>query len=169
MGGWSTPRPGRFTLGKARHLLYRRLGGPQGRSGQVGKISPHGDSIPGPSSLKRVSIPTELSRSNLTGSIIKWTSFSAISISFPRVYPLIFSLKSHSFYRKVGSESVETLFYDSNLWPVIQYRRDLMWFYIPGNVFSGRTSGYHGAGTKADLDNHSQQKNRNNSKYQGWQ
>ena len=39
-GGWSTPRPGRFTLGKTRYPLYRRLGGPQGRSRQVRKISP---------------------------------------------------------------------------------------------------------------------------------
>jgi hypothetical protein len=40
-GGWSTPRPGRFTPGKeTRYPLYRRLGGPQGRSGRVRKISP---------------------------------------------------------------------------------------------------------------------------------
>ena len=40
-GGWSTPRPDRFTPGKeTRYPLYRRLGGPQGRSGQVRKISP---------------------------------------------------------------------------------------------------------------------------------
>jgi hypothetical protein len=40
-GGWSTPRPGRLTLGKeTRYPLYRRLGGPQGRSGYVRKISP---------------------------------------------------------------------------------------------------------------------------------
>jgi hypothetical protein len=32
-----------------RYPSYRRLGGPQGRSGQVRKISPHRDSIPGPS------------------------------------------------------------------------------------------------------------------------
>ena len=39
-GGWSTPRPGRFTPGKdTRFPLYRRLGGPQGRSGRVRKIS----------------------------------------------------------------------------------------------------------------------------------
>ena len=32
-GGWSTPRPGRFTPGiETRYPLYRRLGGPQGRS-----------------------------------------------------------------------------------------------------------------------------------------
>ena len=39
-GGWSTPRPGRFNPGKTRYPLYRRLGGPQGRSGRVRKTSP---------------------------------------------------------------------------------------------------------------------------------
>jgi hypothetical protein len=42
-GGWSTPRPGRFTLppppGKTLYPLYRRLGGPQGRYGRESKIS----------------------------------------------------------------------------------------------------------------------------------
>ena len=40
--GWGvsvTPRP-LFTPGKTRYPLYRRLGGPQGRTGQVRKISP---------------------------------------------------------------------------------------------------------------------------------
>ena len=40
--GWGvsvTPRP-LFTPGKTRYPLYRRLGGPQGRSGQARKISP---------------------------------------------------------------------------------------------------------------------------------
>ena len=33
-GGWSAPRPGRFTPGKETwYSLYRRLGGPQSRSG----------------------------------------------------------------------------------------------------------------------------------------
>ena len=39
MGGWSTPRPSRFTSGKTRYPLYRRLAAFQGRSGQVRKIS----------------------------------------------------------------------------------------------------------------------------------
>ena len=40
-GGWLTPYPGHFTPGKeTRYPLYRRLGGPHGRSGRVGKISP---------------------------------------------------------------------------------------------------------------------------------
>jgi hypothetical protein len=39
--GWSTPRPGRFIPGKeTRYPLYRKLGGPKGRSGRVRKISP---------------------------------------------------------------------------------------------------------------------------------
>ena len=48
VGGRSTPRPGRFTPWKyTRYPLYRRLGGPQGRSGRVQKIStPIRDSIP---------------------------------------------------------------------------------------------------------------------------
>jgi hypothetical protein len=40
-GEWSASRPGRsLPPGKTRYPLYRRLGGPQGRSGQVRKISP---------------------------------------------------------------------------------------------------------------------------------
>ena len=40
-GGWSTPRPALFTPEKeTRYPFYRRLGGPQGRSGRVRKISP---------------------------------------------------------------------------------------------------------------------------------
>jgi hypothetical protein len=40
-GGRSTPRPGRLTPGKEnRYPLYRRLGGPKGRTGRVRKISP---------------------------------------------------------------------------------------------------------------------------------
>jgi hypothetical protein len=38
---WSAARPGRtLPSGRTRYPLYRRLGGPQGRSGQVRKISP---------------------------------------------------------------------------------------------------------------------------------
>ena len=42
-GGWSTPRPDRFTPGEGtRYPLYRRLGGPQARSVRVRKISTPG-------------------------------------------------------------------------------------------------------------------------------
>ena len=46
-----------FPPGNTRYQLYRRLGG------RVQKPRPHRDSIPVPSSPKRVAIPTELSRS----------------------------------------------------------------------------------------------------------
>jgi hypothetical protein len=40
-GEWSAVRPGRtLPPGKTQYALYRRPGGPQGRSGQVWKISP---------------------------------------------------------------------------------------------------------------------------------
>jgi hypothetical protein len=47
--------------GKTRYPLYRRLGGPQGRSGRVREISPP----PGfdPRTVQPVAIQTELSRS----------------------------------------------------------------------------------------------------------
>ena len=65
-GEGSASRPG-STLppGKTRYPLYRRLGGPQGRSGQVRKISPHRDLIPGPSSPQAVAIPTTLPGSRI--------------------------------------------------------------------------------------------------------
>ena len=60
-GEGSASSPGStLPLAKTRYPLYTRLGGPQGRSGQVRKISPHRDSIPGPSSPQAVAIPTEL-------------------------------------------------------------------------------------------------------------
>jgi hypothetical protein len=46
----SASRPGCSLLGKTRYPLYRRLGGPQGLSRQVRKISPPRGSIPGLSS-----------------------------------------------------------------------------------------------------------------------
>jgi len=46
-GEGSASRPGRsLRPGKTRYPLYRRLGGPQGRSGQLRKISPPPGSDP---------------------------------------------------------------------------------------------------------------------------
>ena len=39
-GGWSTPRPGRFTPAKTRYPLYSRVGRPLGRYGRMRKTSP---------------------------------------------------------------------------------------------------------------------------------
>jgi hypothetical protein len=50
-GEGSESRPGRSLLpGKNQYPLYKRLGGPQGQSEHVRKISPHRYSIPRPSS-----------------------------------------------------------------------------------------------------------------------
>ena len=46
-GEWSAARPGRtLPPGKTRYPLYRRLGGPQDRSGRAEKSLPHRYSIP---------------------------------------------------------------------------------------------------------------------------
>ena len=60
-GEGSESRPGRSLLpGKTRYPLYRRMGGPQGRSGQVQKISPPPEFDP--RTVQPVAIPTALSR-----------------------------------------------------------------------------------------------------------
>jgi len=42
-GEWSAARPGRNLLqGKTRYPIYRRLGGPQGRSGRTKNLVPTG-------------------------------------------------------------------------------------------------------------------------------
>jgi hypothetical protein len=62
--GWvSTPRPGRFTLGKdpVPNCIRGWMGSRAGLDG-CEKSRPHRDSIPGPSSAWRVAMPTEPSR-----------------------------------------------------------------------------------------------------------
>jgi hypothetical protein len=69
-GEGSASRPGRsLPPGETRYPLYRRLGGPQGRSGQVRKISPPPEFDPRPSSPSPVAIPTELPGPLARGSV----------------------------------------------------------------------------------------------------
>jgi len=61
-GEWSATRPGRtLPPGKKRYPFYRKLGGPQGRSGRAEKSRPYLDSIPDrparSQSLYRLSYP----------------------------------------------------------------------------------------------------------------
>ena len=59
-GEWSAARPGRtLPPGKSRYPFYRRLGGPQGRSGRAENLVPTGFD-PGPPARSSVAIPTEL-------------------------------------------------------------------------------------------------------------
>ena len=47
VGEWSAARPGHTLLpGKTRYPLYKRLGGPQGRSGRAENLVPYRDSSP---------------------------------------------------------------------------------------------------------------------------
>ena len=60
-GEWSAARPGRtLPPGKTRYPFYRRLGGPQGRSGRAENLVPTGDSIPNRPARSSFTIPTEL-------------------------------------------------------------------------------------------------------------
>jgi len=74
--GWSTPRPGRsLPPGKIRYPLCRRLSAPQGRSGQVRKISPPPTGIRFPShpvlseSLYRLSY-SDVRRNSANGTLL---------------------------------------------------------------------------------------------------
>jgi len=58
-GEWSAARPGRtLPPGKTQYPFYRRLVGPQGRSGRVGNLIPSG--IRSRTVQPVVAIPTEL-------------------------------------------------------------------------------------------------------------
>ena len=58
-GEWSAARPGRtLPPGKTRYPLYRRLGGPQGRSGRAENLVPTG--IRSRTAQPVVALPTEL-------------------------------------------------------------------------------------------------------------
>jgi len=60
-GEWSTARPGRtLPPGKTRYPFYRRLGGPQGRSGGVENLVPTGIRSSDRPARSSVTIPTEL-------------------------------------------------------------------------------------------------------------
>jgi hypothetical protein len=69
----ATPRHATASLppGKTRYPLYRRLGGPKGRSGRVRKILLHRDSIPDrpahSESLYRLSYPGTIEKKTETG------------------------------------------------------------------------------------------------------
>jgi len=60
-GEWSAARPGRnLPPGKTRYTFYRRLGGPQGRSGRAENLVPTGIRYPDRPARSSVAIPTEL-------------------------------------------------------------------------------------------------------------
>jgi len=60
-GEWSAARPGHtLPQGKTRYPFYRRLGGPQARSGRAENLVLPGNSIPDRPARSSVAIPIEL-------------------------------------------------------------------------------------------------------------
>ena len=103
MGGQHNA-PAALSPGMSRYPLYKRLGGPQGRSERLRKISPHQGSISGPSSLYGVAIPTELSCPAM-GSVTN-TELTTFRQTIPKFYMLqqrILLRCCHSKYLKLHS------------------------------------------------------------------
>ena len=104
-------RPGRFlTPGKTRYPLYRRLGGPQGRSGRR-KISPHHDSIPDRpariQSLCRLSYPAHLILKQQVVNIVT-TCYENLSPCWRNIRPKFGFCPSKSVHRFQISPHVQT-------------------------------------------------------------
>jgi len=77
-GEGSASSPGRsLSPGKTRYLLYRRLGGPQGRSGQVRNISPP----PGFDPRAVHVIPTELPGPHLSILPEKESTYAGLAVT----------------------------------------------------------------------------------------
>jgi len=144
-GEGSASRPGRsLTSGKTRYPLYGRLGGPQGRSGQVRKISPppgfHPRTVePVASRYTDWAIPTHLHRVySILGSLnllllFRWlqllTVWSCISCSisvvtlYMKCCILVFSASFCATFLSAGtvrSVSMRVSFFGFNyyIWPV---------------------------------------------------
>ena len=67
-GEWSAARPGRpLPPGKKRYPFYRRLGGPQGRSGQTENLVPTGT---GPEGYRKLRFPDYVTMAQDGGRLI---------------------------------------------------------------------------------------------------
>ena len=86
-GEWPASRPGRtLPLGKTRYPLYRRLGGPQGRSGLEENVASTGIRSPDRPARSSVTIPTELPGpqciEKYTDKIINIISITLVNFNF---------------------------------------------------------------------------------------
>ena len=114
-GGWSMLRPGHFTPGKeTRYPLHKRLGGPQGPSGRVPKIShPPGFDLrivqPAASSYTDYAIPAR--NDAVTQINLKLHALLSYLITFPvrnqviELHGLIWYLKSIQRKYVIGTTS----------------------------------------------------------------
>ena len=84
-GEWSAARPGRtLTPGKNRYPFYRRLGGPQGRSGWAEKLVPNG--------IRSRNVRSVVSR------YTDWATWPTLSRSTKVKNPLQFIIQSPTVY-----------------------------------------------------------------------
>ena len=129
MGEWSAARPGRpLPPRKTWYPFYRRLGGPQGRSGRGGKSRPHRYSILNCPARSSVAIRTELPGPQIIGctyckvtspsSVLFLTFFQPIRhVSFLQRDKILFTLHSttslhlHIFTLRANKQLVEALRY----------------------------------------------------------
>ena len=115
-GAWSAARPGRsLPSGKTRYWLYRRLGGPQGRSGRAENLAPPGFD-PQPvvsrctdwatrSTPYQWYIPwpiTKLAFQCMSPRHKGWLRNSFCSVLLTRVFTVIDSLRLGAYYRMLA-------------------------------------------------------------------
>ena len=101
----SASRPGRsLPPGKTRYPLYRRLGGPQGRSGQVRKISPptairSPDRPPRSQSLYRLSCPN-----NFLDKFVEKIKTNTLNSFFFHIHTVHFGIIKVFFYSRTDAQ-----------------------------------------------------------------
>jgi hypothetical protein len=123
----SVSRSGPFLpLGKTRYLLYRRLGGPQGRSGQVRKISP-------PTGIRPLKSLKE--NENVLGRDFIWSTGMFIMVGRPFVdrRELIFpSLIRHRLQSARGNHIYQSIPHNRTMHP--EY---VLWLLFAAFTFKG--------------------------------
>jgi hypothetical protein len=114
-----TPRP-LFTLVKTRYPLHRRLSGPQGWSGQVGKISPPPGLDPRTVQPVATELPGPLWITNCTKMVVGlWRSLCATEYKFEANITFFFSCPRHDVI--LGGGVTDTLFLDSGNRPQVNW------------------------------------------------
>ena len=131
-GGGQRHVPATWPLGKTRYPLYRRLGGPKGRSGRVRKISPP-TGIRSPDrptcskSLTDWAIPAHLANFVLYKTVINSSKYS----SRKKFMVVLSDLQHYVFMKQVALTSLA-----ENSLP---YSRYLTWYQHPTTFFSNHT------------------------------
>ena len=84
MGGWSTPRHGRFAPGKIRYAFHKRLCEPQGRAERVRKICPPPEF--GPGTVQPVTSRYPGPHATVVNKLIYFTYFQKVCVRVSTCY-----------------------------------------------------------------------------------